>query len=65
MADDVAAAMVLTMDDGELSSYIASLRARLGELPQGDPRRDPLLMAYGRACGEYNRRGLPDFGGTP
>jgi len=60
MADDVAAAMIITMDDGELSAYVADLSARLDNVPQGDPGREPLLTAFGRACAEANARGLPD-----
>ena len=60
MADDVAAAMIITMDDGELSAYVADLSARLGDVPQGDPGREPLLTAFGRACAEANARGLAD-----
>lgn len=60
MADDVAAAMIFTMDDDELAVHVADLRGRLGRLRQGDPRRDPLLAEYGRACAAANARGLPD-----
>ena len=60
MPDDVAAAMILTMDDAELSAHVADLGARLDGLAQGDPGREPLLTAFGRACAEANARGLPD-----
>lgn len=62
MADDVAAAMVATMDDDELSAHVAGLRARLDGTRQGDEGRSPLLTAFGRACAELNARGLPDAG---
>lgn len=59
MADDVAAAVMLKMNDAELAAYVADLGERLGILPQGDAR-DRALVAYGRACAEFNARGLPD-----
>lgn len=57
MSDDVAAAMLLAMDDDELAAHVAGLRERLWSVPQGNEDRGPLLAAFGRAGAEFNARG--------
>lgn len=56
-ADDIAAAILFTMDDDELLAHLAEVGARLDKIPVGEPQRGKLLDEWRRACQEANKRG--------
>ena len=58
MADNMLAGLLTTMSDDELLAHARDARDRLRNVPQGEPGRDELIIAYRRACDAVNSRGL-------